>query len=669
MQTSLENKARDASRFRPDIEGLRAIAILLVVGYHANIPGFSGGYIGVDVFFVLSGYLITSLLVEEIEKSEKMNLKFYSRRARRLLPAMFVMLMVTIPIAAVIYAPFEQRVIANSAITTVAYVSNLYFAREATNYLGSASEINPYLHTWSLSVEEQFYFLWPVFVLFAFGVFRWQRKKKNRGRLILWMGALAIFSFVLTLFLMKKNQPFAFFSAPARAWEFAVGAITVLLRHNSLCCFNVTKNDGVRVRFIFWSLVGIAGIFSAAIFYDKNTLFPGFSALLPVIATAIILKAGESSDNNIFFKFLNTWSLQETGRISYSLYLWHWPVFVFAACLKFDLSLSERIILVFISFVIAELSYRFIEIPVKAHRIMTRKTVNALAMAVVITFAGIGVSYAWRLHVKKWEKLPSQIVFTEAKEDVASVYATQCHAGYPDIIINMEACVSGIKSAPRVLVLFGDSHAAQWYPAFEQMAMKDGWRLISLTKSSCPPIDFPLVDRNLGREYTECSVWRQAALDTIKEIKPDLVVVTSSKSYGIDPINWQTGLDKVVASLSAESRHVLLLKDTPRLKFDALMMLARREWSSNFLQINYDGKIINPANSSQIFEIEKDIARKYENVESFDMNRSVFKEESANLGDLVRNKVFLYTDSNHISASFSKTLGPELGRKIDKVTF
>ena len=215
--------------FRPDIEGLRGIAVLLVVLYHAAVPGFTGGYVGVDVFFVLSGYLITWLLGREVEKSGRVDLpSFYARRARRLLPAMGVLLLAIMGFAWLAYSPQEQELIAATAFSTATYLSNVFFAFNATDYLAGAAEANPLLHTWSLAVEEQFYFFWPLLVvgvLTALG-----RRPASRRRLLWGMGVVSLLSFGLTLYLQQTlNGHWAFFSSPTRAWEFAIGGLGVLL--------------------------------------------------------------------------------------------------------------------------------------------------------------------------------------------------------------------------------------------------------------------------------------------------------------------------------------------------------------------------------------------------------------------------------------------------------
>ena len=395
LNHSVEGKASSGTpargAFRPDIEGLRAIAILLVVGFHAGVPGFSGGYVGVDVFFVLSGYLITGLLVREIEKNGSVDLpNFYARRARRLLPALALTLLVTVLVGIAIYPPFEanQGGFGATAVSTAAYASNLYFAGSSTDYFGPDREKNPLLHTWSLSVEEQFYLLWPLFIMFAVGAFAWQgRKNMNRSRLFWWMSAAAAASFALSFYLTSRQQPWAYFSSPTRAWEFALGAIFVLLPYKA----------GKEASFVGW--VGLAGIGLAAIAFDRTTVFPGLPALLPAISTGLALRGAEA--NGLMVRVLSLEPLQKIGRLSYSWYLWHWPVIVFGAAIIAAPSLALRVGLALASLAIAAASFRWVEDPIRHNRGLAKRPMYAFAMAAAIAVVGMQrvVSVAASLHL------------------------------------------------------------------------------------------------------------------------------------------------------------------------------------------------------------------------------------------------------------------------------
>ena len=260
--------------FRSDIQGLRGLAILLVVCYHAHLSSVSGGFIGVDVFFVLSGFLITGLLFKEFDATGDIRLgEFYARRIRRLLPASAVVLVATVLTAVLILSPLEQLNLASSGVATALYVSNLFFLRQSTDYLASPPEDNPFLHTWSLSVEEQFYLVWPTVILLLIKLTR------SRRTCVGAMALIAMASFVLNVWLTGFAQPWAFFGSPARVWEFAAGGLVAVTP--------LTLGHGrERLRAIS-SFVGLAMIVVAAATFDRDTTFPSVAALLPVVGTML----------------------------------------------------------------------------------------------------------------------------------------------------------------------------------------------------------------------------------------------------------------------------------------------------------------------------------------------------------------------------------------------
>ncbi|GAB4447833.1 MAG: acyltransferase family protein [Anaerolineae bacterium] len=658
--------------FRPDIEGLRAIAILLVVGYHADVPGFNGGYIGVDVFFVLSGYLITWLLLHEVEETGALNLgRFYARRARRLLPAMAAMLFVTVTVGAIIYAPFEQRSLASTALATATYWSNIHFANLATDYLSPAAETNPFLHTWSLSVEEQFYLVWPLFIMFLLGVVRGQQPVPNRRRLLVGIALITGVSFVLSIYLTASRQPWAFFLLPARAWEFAAGALAVLLPQGSWLSgppkslarflprsFNFSLVDKATPLF---GWLGLGGLLVANIFFDRSTHFPGVAALLPVLATVLLLRAGASTVKTGTTKLLSLRPLQEIGRLSYSWYLWHWPVLVFATANNSRLSLPAKLGLLGVSLIIAEASYRFVENPIRYQPQLVRRSAYSLGMAAFITVLGVGLSYGWRQMSVRWAQLPEQARFTQVIDEIPVIYTSGCHANFFEVGPNIDKCTSGPVNASRVLVLFGDSHAAQWYPALEQMASEQGWQLISLTKSACSAIDGPKFNQRMGRDYQECAIWRKAALLKIQELRPDLVIVSSSIAQVLNRNEWQAGMERVLNLLSETSRSVVLLRDTPYPGFDVPRCLARHKWGINIVPVPAcEIKQENRA-SLELYNVQQQIAERYHNVFVIDMGPYICPKMPCGLE---RDELILYRDSHHLSVSFVKSLAEPLSMQL-----
>jgi len=317
--------------YRPEIEGIRAIAILLVIAAHAGVEFLKGGFIGVDIFFVLSGYLITGLIVQEIRNTGQLDLLgFYARRLRRLLPALLFMLLLTGLIAAIVLSPEEQGAQATSGMMASLWVSNIYFAISDLDYFASGVDSNLYLHTWSLGVEEQFYLVWPLLILFFLGTWKWQGNQHYFLRLRYGMVAI-VFTFLLfSIFLTYTKSLWGFYFMPSRAWQFALGAYVFLWTTGdggSIKGFTHECSSSAWQRiYNFSGFIGLACIVAASLYLDSKKAYPGFWALLPSVGTALILLSIAAIREKGVGRFLSIPPMQWIGKLSYSWYLWHWPI-------------------------------------------------------------------------------------------------------------------------------------------------------------------------------------------------------------------------------------------------------------------------------------------------------------------------------------------------------
>ena len=511
---------KGALGYRPDIEGLRAVAILLVIFAHANVPGWAGGFVGVDVFFVLSGYLITTLLTQEQQSIGRIDfLAFYTRRLRRLMPALLVMLGVSSLLVSLLIFDNSQPQQLTAGGSAAVWASNFYFAFANRGYFDPSSEGNIFLHTWSLGVEEQFYLVWPLLIAMSVNV------RRTMG----WVfGASLAACVALSYF----EPTWAFYMMPTRAWQFALGALVA-----------------TRVLPTWTGWVGLALILAAGKLCDAEMVYPGWAALVPSIGAALALCARPP--------VLAVHSLQLIGRVSYSWYLWHWPVLLFGERFMADIPPAPRgIFLVLLSLAIAVASYRLIESPIRKQQwpvLRPRAFVAASVAAMAVISVG---SVAWGNNlVHKQNRGPIY------SEPLTAVYRNGCDDYYRSD--KVKPCGFGDPKGTRTVVLMGDSIALQWFPAVERIALESHSRLIVLTKSGCPMVDQSLYLHSAGRRYVECETWRKGALEELARIKPDLLIMGSSHAYRFSREKWVTGSARVLAQAAADASEVVVLQSTP----------------------------------------------------------------------------------------------------------
>src|SRR5271170_7070352 len=380
MTANATNKL--AVKYRPDIDGLRAVAVLLVLAYHVGIYRLRGGFVGVDVFFVISGYLISSIILSDLDSSRFSIASFYERRVRRIFPALFVMLFGTAVLAYKFFLPSEFVDFGKSLLASTFSFSNLYFLHQS-GYFDAPAAMKPLLHTWSLAVEEQFYVFLPLFLI---GIRKFFPSKQ---RLIII--CVALLSFSISAVGAFRNHDATFYLAHTRAWELLLGTLL------TMDCFPAITGALWRNLAASW---GAASIFLAGLLFNPATPFPGAAALLPCVGAALIIAAGKTGPT-LVGRVLSFRPVVFIGMISYSLYLWHWPLIVFQgtdALLISGLSPKlTKLVIIFASFVLATLSWRFVEQPFRAHRFgISRGNVFGLASfaASLLLILGAGILVA-----------------------------------------------------------------------------------------------------------------------------------------------------------------------------------------------------------------------------------------------------------------------------------
>ncbi|HTY34697.1 MAG TPA: acyltransferase family protein [Mycobacterium sp.] len=604
---------RRASRdgFRPDIEGLRAVAVIAVVLYHAGIPGLGGGYIGVDVFFVISGFLITGLLWREATTTNTVRLgRFYGARARRLLPAAATVGVATAVVAAAVLPPLQARSVFVDGIASALYVGNYRFATQRTDYL-SADLPSPFQHYWSLGVEEQFYLVWPLLIIGT----AWLVGRVRRGAAagptpyaaVLAVAAAA--SLAADVVWTRTSPSWAFFSLPTRAWELAAGGLVALsIRH-------WRKLPPLPAAIVGWG--GLALIALTCTQLGPGTPYPGTAALLPVLGTALVIGGGCVTGGLGAGRVLCRPAMRAIGRVSYSWYLWHWPVLLLMPQLLGEpAGLPARLTATAVSGGLAVITLHLVENPGRFAAALRRSVKASLAAAagasaaaacacaLLLTVTPVPAGHGVAAPKANIVALPPANVpevspreatvrqafaqvrdavaasaglravpsnldppLAQAPADKAAVFVNGCVRSWREV--GQNKCATGDIASPTTVALVGDSHAAMWEPAFRRAAEQRHWRLETLAKVTCPLQELPIRSPYLGREYSECEQWRAQIVDRLKAEHPRLVVLDMSRRYGADfgfvsyDPAWIDTLGRAVTQLRSTGATVLVLGPAP----------------------------------------------------------------------------------------------------------
>ena len=682
----MENKPQ----FRADIEGLRGVAIFLVLLFHAQIPGFTGGFFGVDIFYVISGYLITGLLIRERESAGKISLKvFYARRIRRLLPVATVVLIATL-IASYFLAPrLLMPAIAFDIASAALFLSNMNFAHHATDYFANSTP-SPVLHFWSLSVEEQYYMLWP-----ALAILFTRRAKSVTLRIFFSMLVLGSLSFWFAIWLLNENQSWAFFSLPSRAWELALGG---LLASSKLWIDKIPKT-----WFVFIQWLGVLLLIGSAMILRQTDKFPGVPALFPTVATALLLLGGTyyASEDGKFTlaklpnKVLGSVPLRYLGKISYSLYLWHWPVLIIVAYhYKDGLTLTQRFALVIISILLSIFTYHLVENPLRHGKFVGNNSTKniATALAVISIVAGSSLFISAHLnsvankkvvHVISKPKpkpilpvrpatvdypLPADLApnLLVAGNDRPITYDDRCHT-QQNLTPSTRACLYGDLKGNKTIVLFGDSHALAWFPAVNELAKKNHWKLLSLTMSACTPADIPAWDRTSAKVMQNCTLWRKQSIARILAKKPYAILVTGTRGFVTIDANkkildgaeatsiWEAGMSRTLAKLKTASSNVFMIMDAPLSIYDPKVCLSENPKSTLVCATP-----LTKALSSSWQVVENKVAT-VNKVKIIDPSYWICPSTPC---PVIVDDILVDLDAGHMTATFATSLAPDLNATL-----
>jgi peptidoglycan/LPS O-acetylase OafA/YrhL len=650
--------------YRPDIDGLRAVAVLSVVLYHYGVAPFTGGYVGVDVFLVISGYLITSLIYGEMENGTFSVVTFYERRIRRIYPALFVVLLVTTALGVCLLLPTDLLRYGYSLVATTLFASNVEFWRES-GYFDVTSELKPLLHTWSLAVEEQFYLAFPLLLF-------WLRRRGRRP-ILLTLTAIGALSFAIGVWTVKRQPAFAFFLAPTRVWELLVGGILALVRW---------PPSRRKLESEVMGVLGVALILGSACLYTRETPFPGVAAIAPCIGATCVIQAG-SGELALPNRLLSSRPFVFTGLISYSLYLWHWPFFVFAHYYALSgLGWGARASAIAASFAAASVVWRFVERPFRRKGRLTERgslfKAAAAAMAVT-TVVGLGM---WRRG-----GLPGRFSFAP---DVTRILAvarepfgpTPCAAGAQSVSGGRVCVLASDSRSEPSFVLWGDSLSYQLVPAIELIARERRRVGLSLERGGCPPL--------VGVERSDnpgCRAFNDAALEVALAPNVDEVILASrwalnseGTRYGPEPgpsvilrddrdgesgesparnnhAVFARGLRNTIATLRAAGKKVVFVHSSPEIGWVVPETLAK-------ILLTHSPLDITPSTSVYLMRQEFVFATAARMKDEFGIDVVSPDEVLCATGKCVlemSGKV-LYRDDHHLSAFGGMMLAPLLAR-------
>jgi peptidoglycan/LPS O-acetylase OafA/YrhL len=694
---------RTGAPFRPDIAGLRAVAILLVVLYHAGVGAIPGGYVGVDVFFVISGFLITTQLAGELSRTGRIAFgRFYARRALRLLPASVVVALATIVATWHWAPPLFARTVSADGLAGVCYLINVRLAIQGTSYLDAARAPSPMQHFWSLAVEEQFYVIWPAVLVLASLAWLGRRRVSTTWAAVV-LAVLGGASLALCGWQTGHSPSWAYFGIQARAWELAAGALVAL---------GAGRLARLRTGFgatLGWA--GLAAVLASAALYTDATVFPGYAAVLPVAGAALAIAGGCADPRRGPVVVLRAWPMQELGRLSYGWYLWHWPVLMLAPyVLDRAPGLWLKLALAAAALVPAAMSLTAVEDRIRFHRALRARPRHGLLLGGVLTAAAAALallSLSIPVTVKgRGTAADTARVLAAAPASSTSPttpptarqltdlirtssYATampgnlvpalsvavkdypadgNCIApfGQTSVVPSVaNGCqLHGDVNSPTVVVLFGDSHAEQWYDAVNAVALQRHWRLVVLSKVGCTPASIVTYRTGTSQPYGECAAWRQSAITQINLLRPSMVVM-SSLAYGATSVQAHGPVDAAfeaawmttVQGIRSTGARIVVIQDTPDPRGHSVPDCI----SANPLNIRRcDLPVAQSIHAARVAATTAPLREA--GVQVIDPAPWFCTDTTC---PAVIGNILAYRDGSHISASYMKLLAPVLGPLLE----
>lgn len=692
-------------RFRLDIQGLRAVAVGAVLLFHLWPNRVPGGFVGVDVFFVISGFLITGHLLREVTATGTVNLpRFWSRRVARLLPDAFLVLAATM-VATFLLVPravwgdyFSQ--IRASAL----YFENWQLAWDAVDYMAIGADATAVQHYWSLSVEEQFYLVWPVLIVVALMVVAWLSRRANasafsgngslpRRVILALMSAILVASLTYSVFKTSVDSAWAFFSSFTRAWEFALGGIVAL----TVPLVSRVFRDSLAAALLAW--VGLIMVVTAAMAYSEQTPFPGYAALLPTVGTSMLLAFGDGASRFGVRALLSWRPMVWLGGVSYAVYLWHWPLIILTPfATHTPLTMWQKVAIGAVTLVLAQLSTRFIEDPLRRGRPLARPGrafTFAAVGGLVFVLCVAGAQWSLNREAARQSSLVAERVgdpcvgpgALDPNNRCSSIMGDGPYLVSPEVVAlqnkgaelgecqqngkvaDVRTCQIGAagEAAKFEVIVAGDSHATQWFPGFEEAGTRDGWRVTTFSKSGCP---VSMSSRVLDVEETtdnreSCDQWVDDVIEQIIDSDADVVVLTSYQSAyewdqkvdgsgTEDPVE---GFAQAMEAIADSGKKVVVIKAVPR---------TNGTYVATCLEKN--GRSLEQCGVSREEGLPPDLMEQaVEHLDRPDVTLVDLDDQFCDedwcypvVGDVV-----VYRDYSHISAEWSRLLAPFIMTEVE----
>ena len=627
-------------KYRKDIDGLRAIAVLAVIFFHTNVPGFSGGFVGVDIFFVISGFLITSIILNDIQEEKFSIVKFYERRIRRIFPALFPVIVFTLIVGAYLFYDDAFKELGRSITATTLFSSNILFWRES-GYFDAQSLQKPLLHTWSLAVEEQFYILFPFSLVFV--------RRFLKSSYFQWVLITMFLSLGASILSVYVYQDATFYLLPTRAWELLAGSIIAL---------RGLPNPSTAWQRNLLSITGMGLIVYSVGFYTDATLFPGTNAIAPVLGAGLIIYSSRGESTAIISKLLSLRPLVFIGLISYSLYLWHWPFVVFTKYVMFrSFSGYESAFIILLSLLVATLSWKFIEQPfrVKNSLIPDRKILFVISGIVMIIISGIGgfIDYqkglAWRFS----EINPAKIARLSSTPPISWEKMDKLSEG---LMNGNNPFIIGSKKISPSFVLWGDSHAFVLINAVAEKCRQYGLSGYIISHSGSKPL-LGIKNPGLGILHSfNQAEYSRSVIDFIRA-HPEVKTIVMVGYWSYKEPMLKSGIIKAVNTLLGLGCNVVIVSDVPVLKAtpERFMFVSKRLGMVPLFEK------ISPT-YSEYKELNKyalnvfDDLAKYDKVTIIHPESLLFNKEK-NAKVMINNKV-LYLDEHHLSVYGAQYIAP-----------